>query len=315
MNDAAETPADAEVTDVTVVEGGELATANEQALTLAGREPPRTIEQFTEWLDTTKDWRAAFREWLMGQLVEGVHFGYPPGTEPRLNDAGELMFKGKAIPRKQWRAKPMLYAAGADFLCDCLKLRAMPKTDKAAWEMAGSIKGLITVSVDLFITPACPFRFLWPGVEDGGIVATGFGAYQTDNYHDANAAMKMAAKCGKTAAMMDALGLRDAFVQDGEGNLTAKAEEPVNDNAAPEGKPRERRAAEQPPPDPTKARVVKIWKRWLAWREYENDVKHGPAFATWARNASRTDADLSESVNWTADHCECCEISLADAGA
>ena len=37
--------------------------------------------------------REAFREWLMSMLKEGVHYGYPPGCKPEIDDDGNMRVK------------------------------------------------------------------------------------------------------------------------------------------------------------------------------------------------------------------------------
>src|SRR6478672_710147 len=69
------------------------------------------VEHQATMLAEFKERRDYFREWLLKQLRQGLHYGIPPGCEPKRDAQGNL----KDNP-EQWTHKPTLYAAGADFI-------------------------------------------------------------------------------------------------------------------------------------------------------------------------------------------------------
>lgn len=155
-----------------------------------------------------EDRRKTFREWLRGQLVEGIHYGYPPGTEPKYDGQGRLLMysKGgwKVANEKQWKPKPSLYKAGADFMVDLMGLRPEYAADIDAWTQGGSVNGTFV------------FRCNLVSKSTGEVVGEGYGANKVGKNRDENAAIKMAKKSAKVAAVLDAYGLADLFTQDTE---------------------------------------------------------------------------------------------------
>lgn len=157
--------------------------------------------------------REAFREWLMSMLKEGVHYGYPPGCKPEIDDDGNMRVKdwktGKysIVPRSQWRAKPSLYEAGADLLVDLLAFRPAFVVDEVAWAMAGSVAGRMFFKCQLF------------NKIGGELVGEGIGAAVCDdvgkrNGQGLNLALKLAKKRAKVDAVKNTLGISDLFTQD-----------------------------------------------------------------------------------------------------
>ena len=139
-----------------------------------------------------KDRRQTFRRWLLEQLREGIHYGYPPGCEP----------KGNAKPA-QWTHKPSLYKAGADFMCDLMGVRDEYDADRAAWEQLGSKEGTVVYCCRLISR------------KTGELVGEGRGAFVSGNKGmKENAALKMAKKCAKVDAVINSWGLSDLFTQD-----------------------------------------------------------------------------------------------------
>lgn len=142
--------------------------------------------------------RNHFREWLLSQLIEGVHYGFPPGCEPKLDRQGRLL-----VDKKQWTAKPSLYKAGAFYIIELLKVRAVFESDMETWEMAGKVSGLIFRKC----------RILNPAT--GDTLGEGSGAYLIGKKGmDANAAIKMAEKNSATSAVINTFALADLFTQD-----------------------------------------------------------------------------------------------------
>lgn len=171
------------------------------------------IEVMQRALTEYKERRDEFRAWLKEQLVEGIHYGYAPGCEPRLNASGELMIwqKGKgqndggykAYSRKQWQAKPSLYKAGADFICDLLGIQPRFEADMEAWQQLGSQSGTFVMKCSLLSKATAEIVGEGRGVRKEG-----------QKGGDANNAIKMAQKAAKVDAVLNAYGLSDLFTQD-----------------------------------------------------------------------------------------------------
>jgi len=188
--------------DITVVDSPEM-----------GIVDPRNmgIEEMTTFLKDYSDKRDTFRKWLLGNLVEGIHYGFPPGCVGKMDAEGNILAydrksgKYQKVNPKQWRAKPSLYKAGALYLKDLLKLRDEYRSDLEAWKMLGEIKGVFVRTCSLFTS-------------DGKLVGEGTGAYKVGSRDmDENASMKMADKRALVAAIINTLATcADIFTQDVE---------------------------------------------------------------------------------------------------
>ena len=170
-----------------------------------------SVEEQKLFLAEYTEKRNHFRAWLMSQLVSGVHYGYPPGCEPKLDRQGRPL-----IDKKQWTAKPSLYKAGAHFIIELMKVRAVYEPDMETWEMAGKVAGLIFRKC----------RILNPAT--GDTLGEGSGAYLIGKKQmDANAAIKMAEKNSATSAVINTFALADLFTQDLE-DQTSHTDESMN---------------------------------------------------------------------------------------
>lgn len=148
------------------------------------------VESIKAGLAEYADRRKAFRDWLRSQLIEGVHFGYPPGINP--SDADPM----------RWKAKPSLYKAGADFVCDLMGIRCEFKADIDAWKQLGEPKGTFVMACYLLN-------------KNGEIVGEGRGVRKVgDKKMQENASIKMAEKSAKVDAVLNAYALADLFSQD-----------------------------------------------------------------------------------------------------
>lgn len=189
--------------------------------------------------------REKFRDWLRKQLVEGVHFGTPPGCEPKVNEKGEIGIwtKGKDgerggykwYPKEQWTPKPSFYKAGADFVCELMNVRDEYTADMAAWEQLGK--------------PANTFVFTCKLISraTGEVLGEGRGVRRVGQKGgDENNAIKMAKKSAKVDAVLNAYGLADLFTQDLEDMGSDKQEFNAPDAAsgAPKAQPRGQRVTE-----------------------------------------------------------------------
>lgn len=155
--------------------------------------------------------RDHFRQWLLSQLVEGTHYGFPPGCEAKYDKAGNVVMYDKRnggwkpVNPKQWRPKASLYKAGALYLVDLLKLKAIYESDLDAWKMMGEPKGTLVRTCKL-INP-----------KTGEFLGEGTGTYEVNKKGmDSNAAIKMADKTAVVAAVINTLAMSDLFTQDME---------------------------------------------------------------------------------------------------
>lgn len=155
--------------------------------------------------------RNSFRKWLLSQLVEGIHYGFPPGCEAKLDNEGNTLIwnnrDGKYVKlnSKQWRLKPSLYKAGSQFIVDLCKVRAVFEPDMDTWQMTGSVAGIICRKCKI-VDP-----------ESGNVLGEGSGAYTVGHKKmDVNAAIKMSEKNALNAAVINAFALSDLVTQDME---------------------------------------------------------------------------------------------------
>lgn len=151
--------------------------------------------------------RTHFRKWLLSQLREGIHYGFPPGCEARYDNQGnvQIYIQGQYRPLnpRQWVPKPSLYKAGALYLVDLLKLKAVYSSDLDAWRMMGEPKGTLVRTCKL-VNPA-----------SGEVIGEGTGTYEVGKKKmDSNAAIKMADKTAVVAAVINTLAIADLFTQD-----------------------------------------------------------------------------------------------------
>ena len=136
---------------------------------------------------------------------------------------------------------------------------------------------------------------------DGGIVATGHGAYEVGGRTDANAAIKMSAKCALVAATINVGALRDLFTQDIQPMAAPEA-----DPNAPKAPTRSERTM-NPAPDLADAlnALTQHYKRFIG-REVTR-----AEFSAWAAGVLRVkDKDFSKLSNWSMDCIAKCEDEL-----
>lgn len=187
-------------------------------------------------LEEYADRRDTFRRWLLEQLKPGVHYGIPPGCEPKFDDDGNLQvwMKGgyRSVGADQWQHKPSFYQAGADFVIDLMNLRAEFAADLGAWEMLGKPQGKVVYKCQLFLR------------SNGELIGEGIGARTIgDKGGDLNNGVKMACKCAKVAAVINSYGLSDLFTQDMEDQEKTKHQNPAANPAAPKAVPRAERGS------------------------------------------------------------------------
>lgn len=184
------------------------------------------VPEMQSTLDEYGRRREAFRKWLFDNLKEGVHFGYPPGCKPVLNEDGDMLVtswqdgkkKVTVVTKDQWQAKPSLYEAGADLLIDLLMLRAEFDPDSELWRQAGGLPGRYFYRCRLFD-------------QAGKLIGEGYGASQSEdkntrNGQPLNLAVKIAKKRSKVDAIKNTYGLSDLFTQDLEEDDDSRTPKP-----------------------------------------------------------------------------------------
>lgn len=233
--------------------------------------------------------RDNFRVWLLNQMEQGVHYGTPPGCEPRQN-----------VRPEQWQSQPSLYAAGADLLCDLLGLRAEFSADVAAWQQFGSKPGYVVIVCKLFSR------------QTGEIVGEGRGARKEGQKGgDANNALKMAQKSAKVDAVLNGYGLRDVFTQDLETPVQPPHDNPDENQQAPKAEPRAKREQAV-----TKEQCAELLAAWKSIPGNEADPSGDVAvwkarFTSWVCKVAGREFDALKPSQWTAADYQTVDAALA----
>lgn len=256
------------------------------------------VEKQNEILADYKEKRDNFRDWILSQMVEGLHYGYAPGTEPdRVRQGNEYGFmsyvRGKKVfvSEKNWKPKPMLYAAGADFLCDLLLMRSVFELDQVAWEQLGSQSGVVAMKCTLYNV-------------SGETLAEGRGAHKAgDRGGEENKAIKMAEKSAKVDAVISCNGLRDLFVQDGPPKNPH--DNPEEDVGAPKAPTRAQRGSAI-----SKDELADLAERFKQCHpEYLPDDLRSK-FKRWCIDTTGHDFDVFNAIGWTRDNFKKCSDKI-----
>lgn len=224
--------------------------------------------------------RKQFREWLLSQLQVGVHYGYVPGTQPKfVDDSGRDCDADKAtgikswsggktniIPFSSWTAKPSLYKAGAEFVCDLLNLIAVYVADELAWKQLGEPAGVFVFVCRLYPKGSSFTEETLKG-EGRGVRKVG------QKGGDENNAIKMCKKCALVDAVLNGFGLSDLFTQDVEDIGPVAHEAPDAKPDAPKTQPRNDRCPQQD--------FDALKRSWAGRREERGLEIGGPLFAKW----------------------------------
>lgn len=232
--------------------------------------------------------RTTFREWLRSQLKEGLHFGYPPGCEPKVDDRGYIGVWSKNgtvwYPPEQWQPKPSFYLCGADFVVDLMGLRPVYSPDLEGWQMAGSVAGIFVYKCELL------------SKANGTLVGEGRGSSKVAQRRDENGAVKMAMKSAKVSAVLNAYGLSDLFTQDMEDGPDKPVHDaPAKKTDAPKAQPRGKRVSPKELGD-----VCVRYRTWIT-----NDTLVAPTPEALAEFASKVTGvsfaydTVLKSDNWT----------------
>lgn len=254
-------------------------------------------EQQTAMLIEYKARRDNFRDWLWSQLKEGLHYGFPPGCEPKwvTNSAGEKIgtkdWKGNMIPLSSWQPKPSLYASGADFIVEICGLIDTYEPSEIGWKQMGGVVGMAVIM--------CRLRSKSTNELMGESLGSHFD--KKDAEKASNKALKMAMKAAKVGAVINAYGLRDLFTQD-EGPKPPRGENPEADRNAPRADPRADRGGI------TKDRMNFLYKEWA--RDF-GEGANKEEFTNWVHSVVGRKFEVMTLANWTMKDAKDCFARLS----
>jgi hypothetical protein len=246
------------------------------------------VETMRAGLAEYSERRKAFRDWLRSHLVEGIHFGFPPGLTPRTDGEGNFLVwnsrknRDDVVNPKQWTPKPSLYKAGANFVCDLMGARDEYKADLMAWRQLGKPDGTFVFACHLYSRAT------------GELLGEGRGIRKVgDKGGDANNAIKMAKKCAHVDAVLSAWALTDLFTQDLEEGALGQPEQhgnPTPDETKPKVHARSERA--------TVEQLKGLVDRWKAIRSGNGKSPDDElAWARFAQAAGVADPNKSRSLS------------------
>lgn len=244
------------------------------------------LEEIAGLLANYKDRRNTFREWLMKQLVLGVHYGVPPGCEP----------KGNVRP-EQWRHKPSLYKAGAEFVCDLMNVRARYTADLDASQQLGEAKPNSKGEASKYFVYKCELV----SRSTGEVVGEGTGARRLgDKGGDVNNSVKMAQKNAMVAAVLNSYSLSDLFTQDFE---PPQYDNPEQAAGAAQARPRGERI--------TGKMLNAELQRWLSYVSPEGTMDE---WAEWVRGVTKRNECFERPAVWNMDDMKAVSAALDKAG-
>lgn len=248
-----------------------------------------SVPQMQVALSEYKERRIAFRDWLRSQMIEGIHYGYPPGC--RKSNASE----------KEWQNKPSLYKAGAEFICDLMQWRAEYRSDIDAWKMLGEQPN--TYVMECKLISRMTGEFMGNGLGSRKVGDKGMG--------DVNGPLKMAQKNALVAAVLNVAGISDLFTQDIEDMPEPHANPPKNEQA-PTAPTRQQRATK---PKKTDEICQRVWRAFFSVRSEEFDGSLELAkktFTAWVKRCLGRDFDLKDDTQWNAEDEQYCIDKLEE---
>lgn len=233
--------------------------------------------------------RNCFREWLLSHFIEGVHYGVPPGCEPKPSN-----------PR-QWQAKPSLYKAGALLIVDLLKLRAKFTADKEAWEQMGSREGTFVMRCEL----------LHPTTDR--IIGEGRGVFAIgEKKMPPNSSIKMCEKRSLIDAVLNGIPVcGDLFSQDLEEIGPNPNPKPNADPMQPQAPTRSERTPQAAGTTTTEGENEKgdafptdLYEQVVKAYQKKYPGNDGTAFRQWCTDQIGVSMDVRS--NWTAERAQTC---------
>lgn len=302
-----------ESTELTTVEPS---TPPSQALTDLRSQAMATMspEAMQQGLSQYAECRRTLRVWLLEQMQQGVHYGVPPGCEPKTEMRNGVLhvgvwFKGRNggrgeyrwFPETQWKPKPSLYKAGADFVCDTMELVDVYDADMDAWQQLGSPKGTFVFRCRLYPKGVAQIP--------ENLVGEGRGVRRTGQKGgDDNNAIKMAKKCAKVDAVLNGYGLSDLFTQDLEDLRPQPHDNPEQAAGAPQVPGRGDRA-DQPTVDELTA-LVGRWKAMCADTHRPDSKEAWGEFVENTTEGQILRANANNSGSWTRGIYEACDAEI-----
>jgi hypothetical protein len=241
--------------------------------------------------------RTAFREWVKSIMVEGVHYGWTPGTKPKVDHNGNYVSKKKNKQSGEWyevkvspeehTRTPSLYKPGAELICETFCVRPEYTPDA-------------TLSV-----PGCVVFLCRLYSRSGVLIGEGHGAHESKGAYEVNRAVKMAEKRALVNAVLDTYGLSDLFTQDiGEGAASPAAHANPSANAnAPTAPTRSERA--QVKFDVSQPELMGLYK---AWQERHANGSDSTAFRPWLSEVLGRNFNFSDYTLWArSEFRRCCD--------
>ena len=240
--------------------------------------------------------RNTLRDWLLAQMKEGIHYGVPPGCEPKGNHS-----------EKQWKDKPSLYKAGAELVIDLMGLRQVYEPDLIGWQQLGSEKGTAV------------YKCLLISRSTGDEVGQGIGAGKVGRkMADENKAIKDAQKRAMVAAVLNAYGLSDLYVADLEDYVPDANDNPERRADAPRVDSRGKRIKPQQHKNFAVTKLISDhWKEQNGTGDREKDWK---AYSTWFMEVTGSSSVPVSAAEWMEEEIDACRKALgiptdADLGA
>ena len=266
------------------------------------------VEVMKQGLAEYDERRKTFRDWLLAKMQPGVHFGFQPGCEPRL-DANDNIIdrKGHVVPKGQWQAKPSLYKAGAELVVDVMRVRDEYEVDEGLWKQLGGKVGMLV------------YRCVLRSRETGAILGEGRGAFSVgEKSMEGNAAIKMGKKRSLVDAVLSTYALSDLFTQDLEDMQPPKVENPEHNAAAPKTPPRAARPPMRSADDQEtlKKDVLAVLADWKISKGIPADAPATPEqikeWSDFVQAASKRKFNVTKFSAWTAIDVELCREALSE---
>jgi len=241
-------------------------------------------DRLKEHLAAVAQKREIFVADLRAKMEPGVHYGWPPGCEPKLDEKGWIIQTTKKgeqhIPPWQWQQKPALYKRGADLLADYFgvhveNIRVERSTLPSPWKNETAERQTFMVTIDLVQTAT------------GRVVSSGIGsAFVGEKGWDGHQALSQATKRAQTNATLR-LPLVNELYEDEEFVRAAREGAEVKDDA-----PIQPTRTERNPVFDTPA----FLELKAAYKKKHPDASASD-FSLWAAASGRP--ELREGANWT----------------
>ncbi len=283
-------------TEITQVEAKR--SGNDQPLSLVGRPISLTdgvsllpVEQQIPLLAEYDKRRQHFLGWVLEHLIEGVHYGIPPGCTLRPGR------DGKPVDPKQWKQHPSLYKAGGMLLADLLRVKPVFSTDSETWEQLGKPPGMLCIRCAI-LNPST-----------GESLGEGRGCYAVGEKQGAvaNSAVKLAEKRAMVDAMLNSFPLlSEMFTQDiEEGGAMGSAASQAAADVKPRGERQDQvqpRTAPQVLRDEVAAAIADWFRKPVAQVGREEIAK--AVVPLMARVTGKTAGELTKNGElWTKEAC------------